>query len=284
MPTGAPANLFSEASNEGGDPDEPIRPDGHLRLEWVDGGWSTAPGRLAKWAHAALEVALVQQAMLAKLPGRPLAGATARSESTAELLCAELSVDGLPMDRSAAEGILAGLIGPRPRSGERSSRDPHHPRRRSPPSAPPRCGGRSAQPGPGPGGARQRRRRGARHPGLAAPRCPPRPSDRRCPPGLAQDRTDRHHLRLRVARRAISARTAGCEGCGRGCDGAAGRMTASAGLHNMPAEIRGAVDGGGRPRLRAGRSRPDRASRAGRGLAGPVPGPGDARRATCTRQ
>ena len=40
---------------------------------------------------------------------------TARCESTAELLCAELSADGLPVDRAAAEGLLAEITGPRPR-------------------------------------------------------------------------------------------------------------------------------------------------------------------------
>ena len=45
-----------------------------------------------------------------------MAVATARCESTAELLCAELSADGLPMDRAVAEQILTAFIGPRPRS------------------------------------------------------------------------------------------------------------------------------------------------------------------------
>ena len=45
-----------------------------------------------------------------------MAVATARCESTAELLCAELSADGLPMDRAVAEQVLASFIGPRPRS------------------------------------------------------------------------------------------------------------------------------------------------------------------------
>ena len=34
----------------------------------------------------------------------------------AELLCAEMTLDGLPMDRSVAEAIIAGFIGPRPSS------------------------------------------------------------------------------------------------------------------------------------------------------------------------
>src|SRR6202040_1310605 len=53
---------------------------------------------------------------------------TARAESTAELLCAELSADGLPVDLAIAERILASFIGPRPRSeadaaAQRAARD-----------------------------------------------------------------------------------------------------------------------------------------------------------------
>src|SRR6202035_2166766 len=48
--------------------------------------------------------------------------------STAELLCAELSADGLPVDLAIAERILASFIGPRPRSeadatAQRAARD-----------------------------------------------------------------------------------------------------------------------------------------------------------------
>ena len=79
------------------------------------GGWSDTPERIAggpSWPYRGRE----QQAALAGLNDRPMALPTARSESTAELLCAELSVDGLPMDRTVAEQVLAGFIGPRPRS------------------------------------------------------------------------------------------------------------------------------------------------------------------------
>ena len=58
----------------------------------------------------------LQQAGLAELGDRPRAGALARSESTAELLCAELSAEGLPMDRAVAEGIIARTVAPRPRT------------------------------------------------------------------------------------------------------------------------------------------------------------------------
>ena len=62
-------------------------------------------------APAALAAARLQLAGLAE-PGRL---GTARAESTAELLCAELSADGLPVGLAAMEGLLTGLIGARPR-------------------------------------------------------------------------------------------------------------------------------------------------------------------------
>jgi len=71
---------------------------------------------MARWAALALDLAGQQQAALAALDDRPMALPTARAESTAELLCAELCADGLPMDRAVAEQVLTSLIGPRPRS------------------------------------------------------------------------------------------------------------------------------------------------------------------------
>jgi len=61
-----------------------------------------------------LRAARLQLALLAEQGGGARVS-TARSESTAELLCAELSADGLPVGRTAAEGLLAEIIGPRPR-------------------------------------------------------------------------------------------------------------------------------------------------------------------------
>jgi DNA polymerase I len=52
---------------------------------------------------------------------RPMLARTALAESTAELLCAELMVDGLPMDRAAAERTIGAILGPRPRSEEEAS-------------------------------------------------------------------------------------------------------------------------------------------------------------------
>ena len=126
-PSRRPASTCSSMGE--GDASDPVAPDGHLRPEWVSDGWSDSPERVARWAAMALTVAGQQQAALAGLNDRPMAVATARCESTAELLCAELSVDGLPMDRTVAEQVLAGFIGPRPHSGSRSHGPAGGPRR-----------------------------------------------------------------------------------------------------------------------------------------------------------
>ncbi|WP_300608244.1 DNA polymerase, partial [Trebonia sp.] len=119
------ADLFDAASEyataragpagSGGDAADPVGPDGYLRPEWTRGGWAASPARLLAWARLAREAAELQGAALARADGGGRAAATARSESTAELLCAELAADGLPVDRAAAEQVLAGIIGPRPR-------------------------------------------------------------------------------------------------------------------------------------------------------------------------
>src|ERR1700761_4430778 len=65
-------------------------------------------------APAALEAARLQLGRLEEQGGGTRLG-TARSESTAELLCAELSADGLSVALTTAEELLAEIIGPRPR-------------------------------------------------------------------------------------------------------------------------------------------------------------------------
>ena len=111
LPTAAPHDLFSSITEDGDDPEEPVRADGHLRPEWTAGGWGASPSRLRRWAELGLQVAVLQHARLAELGAHPLALSTARSESVAELLCAEMTADGLPMDRATAEEILAGFVG-----------------------------------------------------------------------------------------------------------------------------------------------------------------------------
>ena len=127
LPSAGPLDLFTQADQGAGDLEEPIRPDGYLRPEWVAGAWAESATRRTRWATLALDVAHLQQEALERAgddAARERARATARSESAAELLCAELTVDGLPMDRGAAEAAhRRASSGPdrrrRPRPSER---------------------------------------------------------------------------------------------------------------------------------------------------------------------
>src|SRR5580704_16028471 len=237
MPADGPLDLFGMDEGDGSDP---VAPDGHLRPEWVSGGWSDSPERMARWAALARTVAGLQQAALAGLKDRPMAVATARCESTAELLCAELSADGLPMDRTVAERVLEPIIGPRPRSEaeateQRAARDAEVLRH-----APPGVTADLRSPA-------QVRSLLARV-GVDVP-------DTRA--WRLRDMQDAHPLvgallEWRKAERIATTYGYGwldehlgadgrLRGAWTGCDGAAGRMTASSGLHNMPAVLRRAV-------------------------------------------
>ena len=114
LPHVEPVDLFSSLAPVD-EVEEPVRRDGHLRPEWFAPDWVWTNERTRRWALLALVAARRQAAWLTQ-HGATRATATARSESTAELLCAELSVDGLPMDRAAAIEIIESLVGPRPRT------------------------------------------------------------------------------------------------------------------------------------------------------------------------
>ena len=237
MPADGPLDLFGMYEGDGSDP---VAPNGHLLPEWVSGGWSDSPERMARWAALARTVAGLQQAALAGLKDRPMAVETARCESTAELLCAELSADGLPMDRTVAEQVLAPIIGPRPRSeaeatAQRAVRDAEVLRH-----VPPGVAADLRSPA-------QVRSLLARV-GVDVP-------DTRA--WRLRDMQDAHPLvgallEWRKAERIATTYGYGwlnehlgadgrLRGAWTGSDGAAGRMTASAGLHNMPAALRPAV-------------------------------------------
>lgn len=240
IPTTAPADLFSHAERGEGDPDDPVRPDGHLRPDWVSGSWRDTPHRLQRWAELASKVAALQHRGLVELGDRPRGHTAARAESAAELLCAELSVDGLPLNRAVAEEIIAGFVGPRPRDATEA--------------------------------AQQRARRDAevlRHapPGVEVDlRSPGQVKSLLGRVGVEVPDTRAWRLRalqdapplvgaLLAWRKAERVSTTygytwldehvssdgRLRGIWTGCDGAAGRMTASGGLHNMPAEMRPAV-------------------------------------------
>ena len=109
-----------ESADDPVDPAEPVRPDGHLRPGWAEHGPPT-PEAAARWAAAALVVQAEHQRALGLLPdtrrspGTPaLALLTAWSESAAELLAVELGVRGLPLDRATAVRLVEERVGPRP--------------------------------------------------------------------------------------------------------------------------------------------------------------------------
>lgn len=58
-------DLLGPPDDAGGNADEPVRPDGYLRPEWVGGGWSHARARLAPWAASAVACAGRRRELLA---------------------------------------------------------------------------------------------------------------------------------------------------------------------------------------------------------------------------
>jgi DNA polymerase-1 len=236
-----PFDLFStvdekpEAEESG--TGEPVGPDGYLRPEWTRGGWARSPETLLAWAALACEVAGLQRQALR---GTPVGAGTIRSESTAELLCAELAADGLPVDRATAEELLAGIVGPRPRD-EREA-------------AAIRAGRDAMVLKHAPAGVTADLRSPVQVKALLAAAGIDVPDTRAWRLEEFRDSSPLVAALLEWRKAERIATTYGyawldahlgddgrLRGAWTGCDGAAGRMTASAGLHNMPAVLRKAV-------------------------------------------
>lgn len=246
IPTDQPVDLFTHADDTG-DPDEPIRPDGYLRPDWVDGEWASTQAHLEQWARLAVTVRERHEAALRTPPphtSQHLDAArrlrTVWSESAAEILCAELECDGLPFDRATGESIVASFVGPRPRNvldeHEQLERRDAEVLQHLPPGidfdlrSPDQVKSLLRRVGievPDTRAWRLERLIDA-HP-IVAPLLEWRRAERiRTTFGFAWiDEHVGHDDRLR--------------GMWSGSDGAAGRMTATAGLHNMPAELRPAI-------------------------------------------
>ncbi len=122
LPSMGQLGLLDDHAAEGGDPEDPVRPDGHLRPEWSSGGWAGTPERMAAWAGLATRAAAMQRARISNEhvdADRVLS--TARSESAAEFVCAELAADGLPFDVVEAERIISAAVGERPRNDDHAA-------------------------------------------------------------------------------------------------------------------------------------------------------------------
>ncbi len=104
-------DLFDAAQLEA---DGPLTPPGHLRAAVLDG--AAPPERLRLVAEMALDCQRAQEQSLVHRSG----DASQRliravwSESAAAVLCLELERDGLPVDRLAAEDLISASAGPRP--------------------------------------------------------------------------------------------------------------------------------------------------------------------------
>jgi DNA polymerase-1 len=238
VPRGGQLDLLDSAVvGGGGDPESPVQPDGYLRPEWVEGGWRRGVDRLALWAATALACADEQQRALSRMSvgGDPML--TAWSESAAELLAAQLQADGLPVDVARAEQLVSAAAGPRPRDQaeadeSRRERDAlvlQHVRRPSELRNPSQVKAMLADVGIDVPDTRSWRLEPFRsvHPLVDAL--------------LAWRKAERIATTYGYSWLDNNVTNGRLRGAWLGSDGAAGRMTASAGLHNLPAELRDAV-------------------------------------------
>ena len=239
LPTMGQLDLLRAPSDEGIDPEDPVRPDGHLRPEWTSGGWSATGDRLAAWAALALSARDLQLRRIERRPDAERVRSTAHSESLADLLCAEMSSTGLPLDESEAESIISASVGERPTSLEhedelRVERDAvvlaHAP-------AGPRPDLRN------PSDVKSMLRRVSIDlPDTRAWRLEEHRDEHPLVDALLTWRKA-ERIATTYGYRWLDEHVGGgrLRGSWSSSDGAAGRMTATAGLHNLPAELRPAV-------------------------------------------
>ncbi|GAA2759853.1 DNA polymerase [Actinopolymorpha rutila] len=258
--TGAGSGAGTDVGSDAGSADL-FTHDGQLRADLAGQDWladhvrgraDDVLDRAARWAALALRVRAAQDAGLRALPDPratprvlPLAVLTAYAESAAALLAVELEHDGLPLDRRAAEQYISGFVGPRlatpaAETAARADRDAAVVDLFRSGSA--EGGGRVDLRNP----VQVREllgRIGLHVPDTRSWRLEP---FRDSHPGVAA------FLDWRKAERIATTygygwldRHVGADGRLRGTwaasDGAAGRMTAGAGLHNLPAGLRVAV-------------------------------------------
>ena len=238
VPEATRGDLFDFSATDGPPPGEVVRPDEHLDPGAGAPGWEPDDAALVAWARAALECAALQESQLRGLG--PRAVAAAHSESAAALLCVELARDGLPIDRAVAEDLIARAAGPRPTDHADALRI----RRQRDQVVLREVPGRESTDLRNPGQVR----------GLLAAVGIDVPNTRKW---VLEPFRDTHRvvpalLEWRKAERIATTYGYGwldahvgpddrLRGGWTACDGAAGRMTAQNGLHNLPTELRPAV-------------------------------------------
>ncbi|GAA1905284.1 DNA polymerase [Lapillicoccus jejuensis] len=239
-PRSASGDLFDFAADPGaeGDPGSPYGRGGHLRPDALTGSWATTPARLLAAADALARLALHQVEALGAVSSRAVA--TAHAESAAALLCVELERDGLPLDRPTALELIGLSAGPPPRdeadaAATRAQRDrdvlAHAPGWESTDLRNP---------------AQVRTLLAAHGVSVPSTRAHVLEPFRRTHPlveALLQWRKD-ERIATTYGYRWLAEHVGPDDrlrGAWTACDGAAGRMTAQNGLHNLPAPLRPAV-------------------------------------------
>lgn len=240
-PAGAPSaptgDLFDLLTDEV-PAEQLVRDDGHLRADAVTGAWLTTPQRCAAFADAARQVAVHQRDAMSARGARALA--TAHAESAAAVLCVELELHGLPIDRVTARRLVTEAAGEEPHTVDEE------------------LAARAARDAPVlaalPGTGHVDLRNPAQVKAMLARAGVDVPSTRKwvleahrathpVVPALLEWRK-RERIATTYGWRWLREHVGADDrlrGAWAACDGAAGRMTAQAGLHNLPAELRPAV-------------------------------------------
>lgn len=211
---------------------------GYLSAAAATGTWPTTPERLLEWAGLALRVQQRQQSALRKRHERSVH--TAWCESLAAVLCMELERDGLPVDRAALESLITRSAGPR----ARSSGQEQEIRARRDAAVLGRAPGHESVDLRNPGQVRALlSSAGIQVPDTRAWRLEPYRVSHPLVDALLQWRKD-ERIATTYGWKWLD-RCVGADDRLRGgwtaCDGAAGRMTAANGLHNLPAPLRPAI-------------------------------------------
>ena len=112
LPTASRGDLFDFHATDDDPVDVVVRPDGYLVPDAGSPQWRPTDEALVAWGRAALDCATAQAAALDRLGPRSVAAA--HSESAAAYLCVELTRDGLPIDREVARELIEASAGARP--------------------------------------------------------------------------------------------------------------------------------------------------------------------------